>query len=93
MANGKPSPNGDKVIFVAGGFWALSTEAMRASNIPDPELGHNGGDVLIGEQLYQNGFDLKAWNGQKQFIHTSSVPRRGLSETHIGVQPKTRVVT
>jgi hypothetical protein len=92
-ANGRPSPNGDKIIFVAGGFWALSTEAMRACNIPDEALGHNGGDYTIGEQLWQGGYDLKAWNGQKQFIHTSSVPRRGLNETHIGIQPKTRVVT
>lgn len=94
-ANGRPAANGDKIMFAAGGFWALSTEAMRACNIPDVELGHNGGDYTIGEQLYQGGYELKAWNGQKQFVNTSSVPRRGLSERHIGTQPKLthRVVT
>lgn len=94
-ANGRPAANGDKILFAAGGFWALSTEAMRACDIPDAELGHNGGDYTIGEQLYQGGFELKAWNGQKQFVNTSSVPRRGLSERHIGTTPKIthRVVT
>jgi len=94
-ANGRPAPNGDKILFAAGGFWALSTEAMRACDIPDVELQHNGGDYTCGEQLYQGGYELKAWNGQKQFIHTSSVPRRGLSETHIGIKPRVphRVVT
>ncbi len=94
-ANGKPVANGDKIIFAAGGFWALSTEAMRVCDIPDANLGHNGGDYTIGEQLYQGGFELKAWNGQKQFVHTSSVPRRGLSEQHVGTKPKLthRIVT
>lgn len=83
-SKGHPAPNGSKVIFATGGFWALTTEAMRACNIPDPELGHNGGDYTIGEQLYQGGYKLKQWNGRKQFVNTSSVPRRGLNEKHFG---------
>lgn len=82
--NGMPSPNGNIAHFASGGFWALRTDAMRTCDIPDPQLGHNGGDYAIGEQLYQGGFELRAWNGQKQFVHTSSVPRRGLSEPHFG---------
>lgn len=77
LHNGQPSPNGNKIIFPTGGFWALSREAMIACNIPDPEIGHNGGDVTIGEQLYQGGYRMKSWNAKKQFIHTSSVKRRG----------------
>lgn len=94
-ATGKPVTGGDKIIFAAGGFWALSTEAMRACDIPDVELQHNGGDYTIGEQLYQGGYEMRAWNGQKQFVHTSSVPRRGLSEQHIGVKKQIihRIVT
>jgi hypothetical protein len=82
--NGNPSPNGNTILFAHGGFWALRTDAMRACDIPDRELGHNGGDYTIGEQLYQGGFTLKSWNGQKQYVHTSSVPRRGLTERHFG---------
>jgi hypothetical protein len=83
--SGKASPNGNKVWFVNGGFWALSTHAMRACDIPDLKLNHNGGDYTIGEQLWQNGFGMSKWNSQKQFVHTSSVPRRGHSEKHIGI--------
>ena len=77
LQNGTPSPNGNKVLFCTGGFWALTTEAMRACNIPDPEIGHNGGDVCIGEQLYQGGYRMKSWNAKKQYVNTSSVKRRG----------------
>lgn len=81
---GRPATNGNVVHFAHGGCWALRVDAMQACNIPDPALGHNGGDYTIGEQLYQGGFILNSWNSQKQFIHTSSVPRRGLSEKHFG---------
>lgn len=77
LQNGTPAPNGNKILFCSGGFWALTTAAMRACNIPDPDIGHNGGDVCIGEQLYQGGYRLKSWNAKKQFVHTSSVQRRG----------------
>lgn len=78
-AKGQGSPNGNKIIFAAGGFWAITTEALRAADIPDLGTGltHNGGDWQIGEQLYQAGYGIKQFNGQKQFIRTSSVPRRG----------------
>ncbi len=83
--NGQPAPNGNCILFAPGGCWALTTEAMRACQIPDPELGHNGGDYTVGAALFQGGYTLKAWNGQKQFVHTSSVKRRGLSEKHFGM--------
>jgi hypothetical protein len=84
LRNGKPAGNGNYAVFVAGGFFAIKTEAIKVADIPDPALTHNGGDYTIGEQLYQNGFTLKGWNRQKQFIHTSSVPRRGESQDHFG---------
>lgn len=77
LHNGKPSPSGNKIVFCTGGFWAITKEAIDKCDIPDIDIGHNGGDVTIGEQLYQGGFRQKAWNAKKQFIHTSSVPRRG----------------
>ncbi len=80
-AQGQPSPNGQKIIFAAGGFWAITTEAMLAADIPDLGTGltHTGGDWQIGEQLYQSGYGLKQFNGKKQFVRTSSVPRRGVT--------------
>lgn len=84
LRNGKPADNGYYAVFVAGGFFAIKTEAIRAADVPDPALTHNGGDYTIGEQLYQNGYGIKGWNRQKQFIHTSSVPRRGESQPHFG---------
>ncbi len=81
---GVGSPNGTRVHFTTGSFWCLSTEAMRRCNIPDKRLGHNGGDWTIGEQLWQGGFKLKGWTGNKQIILWSSVKRRGVSEPHPG---------
>lgn len=79
LHNGKPGPGGNRIHFCTGGFWALTREAMVKCDIPDTDIGHNGGDITIGEQLYQGGFGAKAWNGQKQFVNTSSVPRRGVT--------------
>lgn len=79
-SKGQGSPNGNRIIFAVGGFWALTLEALRAADIPDLGTGltHTGGDWQIGEQLYQAGYGIKQFNGQKQFVRTSSVPRRGV---------------
>jgi len=77
LHNGKSSPSGNRINFCTGGFWAITHEAIVKCNIPDPEIGHNGGDIMIGEQLWQGGLGMKTWNAKKQFIHTSSVKRRG----------------
>jgi hypothetical protein len=84
MQNGVAAPNGAGTRFVTGGFWALETDMMRKADIPDPILGHNGGDYWIGAQLFQAGGKIKNWNSSKQFIATSSVKRRGLHELHPG---------
>lgn len=78
--NGKESVNGNKIFFTTGSFWALRTDAMINSKIPDIRLSHNGGDVCIGEQLWQNGYTLKNWNGDKKTVCWSSTPRRGTSQ-------------
>jgi hypothetical protein len=59
---------------------------MISCNIPDPEIGHNGGDVCIGEQLYQGGYQAKSWNAKKQFVNTSSVKRRGETKPMPGMR-------
>ena len=84
MKNGLESPNASKVMFATGGFWAAEMAAIRGAGVPDAQIGHNGGDYMIGEQLWQYGVDLKEWNRDKMFVTTSSVPRRGLNEVHTG---------
>jgi hypothetical protein len=77
---GRGTPNGNKIHFCVGGFWAISLEAMKACDIPCTRLNHNGGDICIGEQLWQGGYAMKSFNGKKEFIHTSASPRRGFKE-------------
>ena len=81
QANGQPSPNGSKIIFTAGGFFAITAQAIRKAGIPDLGTGltHTGGDWQVGAQVYQAGFNMKQFNGKKQFVRTSSVDRRGVT--------------
>jgi hypothetical protein len=84
MKNGRETPNGNRIKFATGGFWAMSMAVIKAGDIPDEQIGNNGGDYMVGEQVWQQGYDLKAWNQSKQFVHTSSIKRRGLNEKHTG---------
>ncbi len=79
------APNGQHVFFAAGGFWAIETETMRDAMIPDPVIGHNGGDYMVGLQLWQQGYRTAAWNHRKTHVLTSSVGRRGINEIHTGM--------
>lgn len=82
--SGQPeTPNGSVIDFAVGWCWALATEAIRAANIPDVRLRHNGGDITIGEQLHQAGIGIWPWNKAKSLIACPSREnggRRGYSE-------------
>ena len=83
--HGREAEDGKTIHFVTGSFWALETAAMRTCNIPDHRIGHNGGDYMIGEQLYQQGFKIRKFDDKrKQLVNWSGYPRRGLQETHAG---------
>lgn len=82
---GNSSPNGFKIHFASGSCWMVKLECIRECDIPDIRLSHNGGDVCIGEQMWQNNWNLKSWNADKRVILWSSVPRRGHSEKIFGV--------
>ena len=77
------TPNGTVIDFAVGWCWALNTEAMRLADIPCKRLGHNGGDITIGEQIHQAGFGIKQWNRGKKLVACPSREqggRRGYSE-------------
>lgn len=75
----KPAPNGNLIFFSHGAFWAMGVDAMRACDIPDIRLGLSGGDITIGEQMWQGGFKLREFNTSKAFVRASGAPPRGLS--------------
>jgi ADP-heptose:LPS heptosyltransferase len=77
---GKPTVNGNKIFFTTGSFWAMKAEAIQKANVPDLRLSHNGGDICIGEQMWQNGYTLKNWNGDKKIVCWSSTARRGANQ-------------
>jgi hypothetical protein len=85
MATGRVGPNANKAIFASGGFWALATHVIKDADLPDPQIGNNGGDYMVGAQVHQLGWQVKDWNARKQLVNFSSVPRRGLSEIHTGM--------
>lgn len=80
LTGNREAPNGSKIVFVSGGFWALATETMRAADIPDVRLNHNGGDCTIGEQVHQVGARIKDFGRGKKPVCWSDAKRRGYSE-------------
>jgi len=77
------TPNGSVIDFAVGWCWAIETAAMREANIPDPRLGHNGGDITLGEQMHQAGFNIQQWNKGKSLVACPTKEqggRRGYSE-------------
>jgi ADP-heptose:LPS heptosyltransferase/GT2 family glycosyltransferase len=77
------TPNGSIIDFAVGWCWAISTELIRLADIPDTRLGHNGGDITIGEQVHQAGYLIKQWNKGKSMIACPTREqggRRGYSE-------------
>jgi hypothetical protein len=75
--SGGEAPNGDTIFYVADWFCVFHKDAILACDIPDPRLIQKGGDVVIGEQLHQNGWHIKEFNGQQKLARTigTSVPR------------------
>jgi len=85
LKNQKSAPNGNKVFFPSGAFWAAHMDTLRAAGVPDEEIGHNGGDYMIAAQVWQQGWHTAMWNRNKRFVHSSCVERRGLNEIHTGM--------
>lgn len=66
--NGRAIPNGDCLHFCDGGFWCANVAALKTAGVPDRRL-RNLGDFVIGEQLYQAGYELSTFNEKGAFVH------------------------
>lgn len=85
---GKPFRS--KINFCVGGWWCGNFELIRQANYPWPELIHNGGDTMLGELAYQQGWRVgNIRDGVRINADLSgkeaAAPRRGYSEKPLGV--------
>lgn len=72
------------VNFAQGAYWILKAGLIRFLDWPF-NLKHNGGDVMLGEAVYQQGLPFhKFWHGVK----VNDAPRRGYSEAPAGCKDK-----
>jgi ADP-heptose:LPS heptosyltransferase len=74
--------NKPKVDFATGGWWAVQSRVFKEADWPDIRLRNNGGDVMMGEACYQNGFVVKQYY---KGINISNHDRRGASHRHPGM--------
>ena len=80
---GKPWPEGYCVRFATGGWWAARLAMLLKHDYPFPVMHHNGGDAILGELMYQQGYRIFQHN---KFVginaddqqRESQAPRRGL---------------
>jgi ADP-heptose:LPS heptosyltransferase len=75
-AQGVEAPNGDKIFYFSGSFFALSVEAARRGDMPDSRITHWGGEICLGEQLHQLGFTCRTFDKERSYVQA---PQRELS--------------
>jgi len=79
MIKGQPGVN-----FAQGAYWLLKAGLIRLLDWP-LNLNHNGGDVMLGEAVYQQGLPFhKFWYGVK----VNDAKRRGFAESPVGCKDK-----
>jgi len=76
LIKGRPGVN-----FAQGAYWWLRVPELRQLDWPDPRLSHNGGDTLLGEAIYQQGWPFHVFN---YGVKPNDAKRRGLSERPAG---------
>jgi hypothetical protein len=74
-----------KVDFLTGGWWVLKTHVIQELQWPDARINHNGGDVVLGEALRQNGIKFMNY---KESIQINQAERRGFREQPAGFHGK-----
>jgi hypothetical protein len=76
---GTPASNGDTSHFCADWFFLAKTDALYRCPFPPEGPEQKGGDILIGEMLYQNGYAIKTFNVAKSVVYQPlyrDMPRR-----------------
>ena len=81
----------ERFEFATGGWWTIRTDIINHWKWPPPELHHNGGDALLGELMFQQGYRLRNFSAHLGINadstgKCSTAKRRGHSETPIGVR-------
>ena len=71
------------VEFAQGGLWWLRSDVRKLLDWPDPRLSHNGGDVLLGEAIRQQGLPFHKVHSKIGFLSNNAV-RRGYREKPLG---------
>ena len=61
--------------FFTGGWWMARTQLLSEWGYPFRELRHNGGDVMLGQLAYQQGWRWASWF---KGVAVNDSPRRGL---------------
>jgi hypothetical protein len=77
---GGTAPNGDCSHFCADWFFLMKTDVLKKCLIPPDGAEQKGGDILIGEALYQHGYAIKTFNTAKSLVYQPlyrDMPRRG----------------
>lgn len=65
---------GDRLAYVQDGWFAVSTEAIRTCDLPDPDADAYGGPILLGAALHQYDMQIRSWNTQFQFLRMATSP-------------------
>jgi len=82
-----------KVDFITGGWWTIWGGILRQFDWPSPSLEHNGGDVMLGALLHQQGKRLGKFTEHLGIncdtsAKCSSAKRRGFSQKPAGYDYK-----
>ncbi len=77
--------------FIVGGCWLIRTSAIRALDWPDRRLVKLGDDVLLGEAIRQQGWDLGNLGSLGSLgVAINTEPRRGDPGSCIPFEPATQ---
>lgn len=78
LIRGKPAVN-----FHTGGYWWLRTDVLKKLDWPDERLSHNGGDVMLGQAVYQSHLPRHHFD---YGVKVNDAQRRGRSERPAGTK-------
>lgn len=86
---GKDPAERAQAVFVTGGWWCADMGFLRSIDYPWPALNHRGGDVLLGEAVFQQNRSLVRFSDGVSINagtdgRSGSSARRGVDEPPLG---------